>query len=991
MLISKKVLLVGWDAADWKIITELIDQDRMPTVKRLVENGVMGKMRTLTPVLSPMLWTSIATGKRPFKHGIYGFVEPAPDGKRIQPITNVSRKCKAIWNILTLQNKRSIVVGWWPSHPAEPINGVMVSDWFNKAPDKPTDVWRLRPNTVHPKSLAEPLAEFRVHPMELKPEQILPFIPEGAEIDQEKDARVSSLMKMVAECTMTHAAATQLLETEEWDFAAIYYDALDHFSHGFMKFRPPRQANVSDFDFRIFQHVVSTAYIYHDMMLARLLELAGEDCTVVLISDHGFHPDHLRPKALPSEPAGPAIEHRDYGIFVVHGAGIKKDHLIHGANLLDVTPTLLTLFGLPVGDDMDGQPLIEIFETTPRVETVPSWEEIEGNDGRHPKDMVIDPVESKAALDQLVALGYIEPPGEDSDLAIGKVVRELDYNLARAWMDAGRHGEAIPLLEKLYQQFPLEFRFGVQLANCLRATDRTNDLKRLVQHLRIHWRAASREARKRMEEVAAVTQERKKNWDEMKKIDDKNSAEGGNRTRLARVTAQGQPLLFDEAEIHAIHQVRAIARGNPQTLDFLAATIASAEGDFAKALKLLELAELTESSDPGFQYQVGNVYLGLRRYKDAERAFARGLEFDEFHSNCLMGLCRTCLRLGKKRQALEFGRAAVGLSFHFPVAHYFLARARGRCGDYEGAIASLHTAIGQNPNFVEAHRLLAQIYSRWHRNEHLARQHKARAQELAQENKQAFATAAPIKLPDLDEATIRDHLPKIFHQSRQEDEFVVCLAQPRLSQPPQDDESSGGDGKPIILVSGLPRSGTSLMMQMLAAAGFDLFTDENRPADESNPKGYFESELVKQLARRNRWILECQGKVVKVVAPLIPYLPQQGNYQVVYMERDMEEIIPSQTAMLRRLEKKGGDIEPRALAEAYSRSAGFALNLLALFKHPLLRIRYREMIAKPGETARQLTEFFGMNLDVRAMAAAVDPLLYRERRCPPRSDEPGRI
>ena len=102
---SRKVLLVGWDAADWKIITPLMDQGRMPNVQRLVERGVMGQIATLKPVLSPMLWTSIATGKRPFKHGIHGFSEPTPDGLGIRPVTNLSRTVRAVWNI----DRKSVV------------------------------------------------------------------------------------------------------------------------------------------------------------------------------------------------------------------------------------------------------------------------------------------------------------------------------------------------------------------------------------------------------------------------------------------------------------------------------------------------------------------------------------------------------------------------------------------------------------------------------------------------------------------------------------------------------------------------------------------------------------------------------------------------------------------------------------------------------------------------------------------------------------------
>ena len=109
---SKKIMLVGWDAADWKVIHELMDAGKMPTLQRMVDQGTMGNLRTLNPPLSPMLWTSIATGKRPYKHGIYGFTEPMPNGKGVQPMTNISRSSKAIWKILNQQNERSVVVGW---------------------------------------------------------------------------------------------------------------------------------------------------------------------------------------------------------------------------------------------------------------------------------------------------------------------------------------------------------------------------------------------------------------------------------------------------------------------------------------------------------------------------------------------------------------------------------------------------------------------------------------------------------------------------------------------------------------------------------------------------------------------------------------------------------------------------------------------------------------------------------------------------------------
>src|SRR3954464_13007169 len=162
-----RVMLIGWDAADWKVIRPLLAAGQMPTPARLMAGGVHGNIATLYPALSPMLWTSIATGKRAYKHGIHGFSEPLPDGSGIRPISLLSRKTKAVWNILNQTGHRSLVVGWWPSHPAEPLNGVMVSNHFSRPVGKPDEPWPLPSGTVYPAALTSALAELRVNPMEL--------------------------------------------------------------------------------------------------------------------------------------------------------------------------------------------------------------------------------------------------------------------------------------------------------------------------------------------------------------------------------------------------------------------------------------------------------------------------------------------------------------------------------------------------------------------------------------------------------------------------------------------------------------------------------------------------------------------------------------------------------------------------------------------------------------------------------------------------------
>ena len=971
---ARKVLLIGWDAADWKVIHKLMDEGKMPNVKKLVEDGVMGNMATLFPSLSPMLWTTIATGKRPYKHGIHGFTEPAPDGKSVRPMTNISRKCKAIWNILNQHEKKSLVVGWWPSNPVEPINGVMVSDFFHKSPKRPDVPFNLPKNCVHPASLLEPLSKVRLHPTQLRPKHILPFVPHAQEIDQDTDSRLSGVMKVMCECVSIHRAASLLLQTQEWDFAAVYYDAIDHFSHGFMRYHPPRQEHISEEDFRMFGNVINQCYIYHDAILGDLLKIVDDDVTVLLMSDHGFHPDHLRPKAVPTEPAGPAIEHRDFGIFVAKGPGIKKDHITHGAGLCDITPTILSLYDLPIGEDMDGRPLTDIFEDPPEINMIPSWEEVAGNDGQHPEGTNLDPGESKEALEQLIALGYIDRPDEDSDVAVNKCQCELDYNVARAYMDGGLFGEAIPLLVNLYNQFPLEFRFGLQLSNCLKAMGRMAELEQLVDDLNKRWRVATKEAKTRIRDVALDARERKKHWQELKKIDEENSEKGEAHSKLARVNARGKPVLFSDPERGEIRKLKAIARGNPRVLDFLSGTIAATNGNFEKALELLEQAGKGGPKDAGYHFQLGNVYLGLKRVEEAQEAFGKALEIDQFHPNALMGLCRSCIEMERYDKAIDFGRQAIGLNYHFPVSHFFLGQAMHKSGDVDGAIESLETALEQNPNFAEAHELLAELHAG---DKDLASQHEAAAEALKEEIQDYSESHDPIQLIPVGNLDFSQIIPQLVSQNSSE--FLRCLAQPK---PIADGELAPipTDGRDVVIVSGLPRSGTSMMMQMLNAGGIEPFTDSRRTPDDSNPRGYYESQLSKGLASHNSWVEDCQGKVVKVIAPLIPFLPQQFGYKVVLMIRDLEEIIESQEKMLKRLDRPGGDLTADRFRAVFEIQLQTCRNLFRIHRIPHVEIAYSKVVSDPVEAASRLNEFLGSNLQLEEMARAVDPNLYREKK-----------
>ena len=485
--IAKKVVWIGWDAADWKLINPMIDMGLMPNLEKMVNEGVMGNLATLDPPMSPTLWTAMATGKRPYKHGIHGFTEVDPSGESVRPSYITSRKVKAIWNMLQHHGLVTHQVGWWPSHPAEPTNGIYISNFWHKANKDPKN-WPLPKDSVHPKEMEDIFAELRVHPKELTGAHLAPFVPLINEMDT-KDPKLSkslySCQKITSDAASIQAAATYILANHEYDLMCVYFDAIDHYGHGFMKFNPPRRPHIPEKMYNYFKNVNVSGYRYHDLMLGRLLELAGDDAIVVLVSDHGFHPDHLRPKNLPLklEPAAPAMEHSPYGIIVVKGPGIKKDERIYGASLIDMCPTILSMFGLPIAKDFDGKVLMSIYENPVEVDVIDSWEDVEGECGQHPKDIEVDQEQAKAELQQLIDLGYIEDPGPDKEAAVERTKMYNKYFLARAFVNGGRQEDALPLFEELWEENRDNPRFGIRLANVYMNLDMLTEARDIVDDI----------------------------------------------------------------------------------------------------------------------------------------------------------------------------------------------------------------------------------------------------------------------------------------------------------------------------------------------------------------------------------------------------------------------------------------------------------------------------------------------------------------------------
>ena len=672
--LTRRVLLIGWDAADWHMIHPLMEAGRMPVLRRLVEYGTSGKIATLQPILSPMLWNSIATGKLADKHNILGFVEPSPDGQSVRPVSSTSRRAKALWNIVGQQGLRSGVVNWFASHPAEPIAGTVFSSRLTgNALGPDGDLAPLPPEAVHPPDLLDIAEDLRVHPGEITLNQLRPFFTLDHRPDP-RDPRFSSLAKTLAQCATTHNAATWLAARDDWDLLAVYYDAIDHTGHGFIEYHPPAMSHVSAEDAAVYGEVVTGMYCFHDMMLGTLLNLAGPDATVILLSDHGFYSDHLRPAVAehfrdPAKKFGPEMNpvswHRPHGIFVAAGQSIKHDELIHGTSLLDVVPTILTLLGLPVADDMDGRTLTQIFAEPVEPERIASYEPPHPDDGVHrgvPAEES-DPFAARQALQQLAELGYIEMPADgDAAKALTEADRDRRNNLSQVYFSTNRGAEAVELLRGLL------------------AESENADL----------------------------------------------------RCRLALCLAS----LGRLAEAEAVLAELPSGKTDSPVPNLVLGQMRLAQGRLDEALALLEPLGQQEFPLSHLHTTLGQVYARRGMLPEAETAFRRALERDDENAMAHDHLGTVLRRTGRYEDAVYEHMRAAALQHARPATHVNLGMALARTGQFDWAIRAFEVAVELAPNHIFAHRCLTHLYRRVKNDDAAGRKHFNRVVELRRKRRE---------------------------------------------------------------------------------------------------------------------------------------------------------------------------------------------------------------------------------------------------------------
>ena len=898
MTTKKKTILLGLDSFDWQILQPLIDEGRLPHFARMAKEGATGNLTTLNPTISPILWNSIATGKRANKHGIHGFTEVDTATEKVRPVSSLSRKAKAIWNILIENGYTCHVLNWFASHPAEPLNGSCVTDLFTDGVTGLDEPWRLIPESVYPPEFEEELKALRIRINEIPGSLVQFLVPQGHKVDQKTDKNLHIIATELAKAFSIHSAATWILEKQEWDFLAVYWRTPDLLKHHFMPFYSLPLKGVNEEGFAIYKDVISGVYQLFDLMLGRYFELIPQDTTVFVISDHGFQSGQQRPAFHENPFKNPEAWHREQGVFLAKGPKITPGSTTMGARLLDVAPTLLTLNDVNPAFDMDGRVLTEIFKTSPSIAPIQSWESTGAESGQHPTGKDYSFPDGEKLVQQFVDLGYIEPLDSNLEKAAEQTRLHNKHNLARDLLDSGQAGVALPLLEDLHQDFPQSVSISEQLAQAQRAVG-----------------------------------------------------------------------LLSEAE-DTINQICQTIKERA-LLEILKAQIAIDKKDYQKGIGILQKLAHNEPEKADIQSILGRTYNLIGEYQAAADCFNNVLKTNPEDARAYQGLSFVALRKRHFTEALDFALKTISIKPDLHYAHVYLGMAAERLGCKKEAIKAFQNALNYGPRNRKVHRILVRLLTREGEVE-LAKRHHSLAIKIAEQNSQENERI--IKLRKEVKARYEERKSKAIKSASYKNKKIEIEG---TGVPLPISESLN-----LLIVSGIPRSGTSLMMQVLSAGGLKPLVDDMRLADTSNPEGYFEYEPIKRLRQNPRVIEEGKEKITKVISMLLPFLPKQHRYQIIYMRRDPVQVAKSQAKMIEKLHSKPAFLDVNSVAERLVMHDQDTLNLLKESDNiEFIAIQYEDLIRAPEECIKGVQNFLQNPLKCSAfeLSKIVKPELWREK------------
>jgi len=387
-----RLALIGVDGCDWEMLGPLVEAGELPNFARLMDRGAYGPLLSMDPMVSPRIWTTIATGELPEEHGITGFTNAAG-----VPVNARMRRSPALWEIVSSFGGVSAVTGWYVTWPTDDVRGYMVSDRVHSLLRGVTQIW----HTVEGQPTNDRLAEFGAFEFDPGYKRY-----EKTELAYQQNRIVDEPLRWgYLRDTIYGRLSHELIPRYEPDFAAVYFRGVDFVQHFFWQYTDRAEfPGVTDEEERAYGEVIANYYRYQDGLLGRLLDDLGDETNILLVSDHGFTARiHLDPNM--PELTG---MHDRRGVMIAAGPSFQRAGYVEGQTILDIAPTCLALMGLPVSGSMDGRVLTALM-TPEHLEQHPPGVV----DGYASMPQRTEKTETGSSMDesikeQLRSLGYIQ-------------------------------------------------------------------------------------------------------------------------------------------------------------------------------------------------------------------------------------------------------------------------------------------------------------------------------------------------------------------------------------------------------------------------------------------------------------------------------------------------------------------------------------------------------------------------------------------------------
>ena len=458
-----RVIVLGLDGVDPATLDLLMSEGRLPNFARLRREGAYAPLRSQKPLLSPVIWTTVATGKTPDVHRIGHFVAVNPATGEQLPVTSRMRRVQAVWNMLSAANRSVDVVGWWATWPAETVKGAVVSDHFayHFLMEEGAAGAAGGAGKVSPPQVEARIAGALKRPQDVTPAELAPFVSVTAEeaarpFDFEDD--LSHFKWAYATAETYTAIGLQLWKEDKPDNLLLYIEGVDSTSHLFGHlFRAQNLSGELALQQVKFGRAVEEMYAYADRLLGRVLDAMDRRTTLVVLSDHGFELGKLQDDPSKTRDMRRVSEafHRPEGILYLYGNRVKPRTRLNRPTILDIAPTVLALNGLGRAADMPGRVLAEGLDLTiPAPVATYETASAQASAGAAPQDSQVDP----EIVKKLQSLGYI-----------GAKSATGDRNLAAVAFEAGRFDEAARAYERLVAEKPDDGALRASYAGALGA------------------------------------------------------------------------------------------------------------------------------------------------------------------------------------------------------------------------------------------------------------------------------------------------------------------------------------------------------------------------------------------------------------------------------------------------------------------------------------------------------------------------------------------